>query len=192
MKNLAALLGVMLIFTGPAVAQKKEGGEPPKGGSHVGGGHIPPRGPAAAPRRPVAAPHEPAAVHPAEPGHARVPDQVGHPVAPHVHATDNRWIGHDAGRSDPQYHLDHVWAHGRFSGGFGPRHVFRLGGGGRERFWFGGFAFQVAPFEYAYVDDWLWDSDQIVIYEDPDHDGWYLAYNPRLGTYAHVDYLGRQ
>ena len=151
--------------------------------AHVGGGYIPPHGPKPAPHgKKAAPPHE----QTAQRDFRDVPE---HPNAPHVHS-DGKWVGHDSGRNDPRYHIDHPWEHGHFNGGFGPKHVFRLVGGGPDRFWFGGFYFSIAPADLGLCSDWLWTSDQVVIYEDPDHPGFYLAYNVRLGTYCHVLYLG--
>jgi hypothetical protein len=176
MKKLIGLFVICFAFSLSALAQHAghEGGGKPEFGGHE---NIPKHGPAK-----VVTPHP--AVDP-----RHFDDKTGHPNAPHV---DNgkHWVGHDTGRDDTHYHLDHPWEHGHFTGGIGRGHVWHLGGGGPSRFWFGGFYFSVAPYDFGFCDGWLWDSDDIIIYDDPDHIGWYLAYNVRLGTYAHVQYLG--
>ncbi len=190
MRKLLTVLIAVLALSAFVIAQEQHGAAPRGGEQHgqqpapahaeVGGGHIPAHGPAPATR---SAPNPP-------PQRAATPDQPGHPAAPHVHASNDQWVGHNAGKNDARYHLDHPWEHGHFPGEIGPHHVWRLVGGGPNRFWFGGYYFVVAPVDVIYVGDWLWDSDDIILYPDPDDPGYYLAYNPRLGTYVHVIFLG--
>ena len=189
-RDMKSVLGnfAVLVFSSLAFAQHERGGAPQGGGGgHVGGGYIPSRGP-----EPMQRQSEPRQEHSAPEQHSHeqrqnFSDQPGHPNAPHVE-TDGRWTGHEGGNA--HYHLDHPWARGHFRGGIGANFMHRLDGGGPSRFGFNGFFFGVAPYDLAYVNGWLWNSDDIIIYDDPDDIGWYLAYNPRLGTYAHVQYLG--
>jgi hypothetical protein len=198
MRALAGFVSVFLIFCAAAFGQDRRSAESRRSPG-VGGGHIPARGPAPArAQAPGRAPDSRQQGNPrsASPQQA-VPnrsfrDQPTHPDAPHVHAADDRWIGHDSGRGDARYQINGNVGQRRFTGGIGRDHVFRLSGGGPGRFWFGGNYFSVAPADFGYCNDWLWDNDQITLYDDPDHPGWYLAYNVRLGTYCHVQYLGDQ
>lgn len=109
------------------------------------------------------------------------------------HVSNDHWYGHDA-PNDRRYHLDRPYEHGRFER-FGPSYRYRIERFDRDRhlFWLpGGFYFQIAPWDWSLAANWCWDcdADDFVVYDDPDHPGWYLLYNVHTGQYLHVQYMG--
>ena len=48
----------------------------------------------------------------------------------------------------------------------------------------------VAPYDVDRCRDWRWDHDEVFVYDDDHHPGWYLLFNARLGRYVHVEYFG--
>src|SRR6476661_8789275 len=93
---------------------------PPRTMPPVGGGFIPQHGPPPAPARPTQqATRPPVAV--STPGNRApqppprvIENRPGHPNAPHVEVEGGRWVGHETGRGDANFHLDRPWEHGHF------------------------------------------------------------------------------
>jgi Ni/Co efflux regulator RcnB len=48
----------------------------------------------------------------------------------------------------------------------------------------------VADYDIPRCRDWAWDRDEVYVYDDDHHPGWYLLFNARLGRYVHVEYFG--
>jgi hypothetical protein len=108
------------------------------------------------------------------------------------HVDNDHWYGHDK-PNDKRYHVDHPFEHGRFEH-FGPsyRYTIERVDLDAHRFWLpGGFFFEVASWDWPLAANWCWNcGDDFVVYDDPDHPGWYLLYNLHTGRFVHVMYMG--
>jgi len=131
MSRIFGLLFVATLVVAPSIARPEgtggqRGSGHERGGHEFGGGVVPRYASVAFHGAPIA--HE----------HGFV-DRTGHPNAPHVH-TDGNWFGHDWGRSDGRFQLDHPFEHGRLPERLDFGHVYHLGGGDMRRFSLGGFS----------------------------------------------------
>lgn len=48
----------------------------------------------------------------------------------------------------------------------------------------------IASYDIPRCRDWAWDRDEVYVYDDDRHPGWYLLFNSRLGRYVHVEFFG--
>lgn len=161
MKKLASYLITFLFLLAPVFAQHND--------RH--GGFVPHSGPA-----PTV--------------HSQSRGEIPHVQPPRGVFRHEQWRGHVTTHENQRLRLERPFEHGRFPGGIGRDHRFILRGFHSHRFFIDGFFFEVFPDDLIFCNNWLWNGDQVVIYEDVNDPGWYLAYNVRLGTYIHVQYLG--
>ena len=196
-RRLIWAIGLLLALAIPALSQQRE--EPQRPGE--------PR--AGEPQRP-AEPHgemqRPTEEHPprANQGHIPAPppprpsnakpeaERMNGRVNNMPHVSNNQWYGHEK-PNDPRYRVAQPFEHGHFEH-FGPSYrynVVRIDPNLR-RFWLpGGYFFDVSPVDWPLAAGWCWNCGQdFVVYEDPDHPGWYLLYNIDTGAYVHVLYMG--
>lgn len=175
-------LAVALFMSLPALAQRPEehpqqGGQERHDNVHANQGRIPQAAP------------------PKRDNHAK-PEVEKHPggrVNSVPHVNNDKWYGHDA-PNDKRYVIAHPYEHGHFEH-FGASYRYHVERIDRDhhRFWFpGGFSFEIADFDWSLAADWCWDcpGDNFVVYDDPDHPGWYMVYNSQTGVYVHAQYMG--
>jgi hypothetical protein len=131
----------------------------------------------------------PQAAPPHRDAHAKpeVERRASGPVNRTPHVSNDHWYGHDR-PNDKHYFIAHPYEHGRFES-FGPSNRYHVERFDRDhhRFWFpGGFSFEIASWDWDLAGDWCWDcgGDNFVVYDDPDHSGWYLIYNAQTGAHG--------
>jgi hypothetical protein len=121
------------------------------------------------------------------------PERRGNHTNNIPHVANDHWYGHDK-PNDKRYRLDHPWEHGRFEH-FGPTYRYNIVriDPDLHRFWLPeGYWFEVPAWDWPLAADWCWSCGgaDFVIYEDPDHPGWYLLYNLHTGAFVHALFMG--
>ena len=116
--------------------------------------------------------------------------EPGHPHGPVPYVRDGHWYGH-AAPDDVRFRLARPFEFGRFALP-GPSHLYRVTRVDLDarRIWLPGGHFEIAAWEWANTAPWCWTCDDFVVYVDPDHVGWYLIYDARMGEYVHAQFLG--
>lgn len=135
---------------------------------------------------PFAAPRAPGRSDPQRP-------VLSEPQRPSTHVPyvrDNNWYGH-ATPTDTRFQLARPFASGRFTQ-VGPGHVFRAARTdlAARHVWLPGGEFEIVPSEWDVTAPWCWTCDDFVVYDDPDHAGWYMLYDTRMGEYVHAQLVG--